>query len=283
MTETTMTETTSTHQQLMDAAYAFWMGHDNAVRSDSEATLQRLAAELGEDHDEVYQTRRELSGRLWSKETFWAQLGERELIAVLTGNMNYQVENGGWLQWCDNGYVQCAGELESILRESIGTKTAIEVADMVARVAHAWEQFQSDKDETPGIAFCCCDDEDECDCETEDDIWQAAHDEFSSVTEPLDTRFYQINEQLMEDVEKFLNGEPLEKYSGPAPSATSEEKRIRCKLIGKDGNAFSIIGSVSEALRRGGRKDLIEPFQQEATSGDYNGVLQAAMKYVEVV
>jgi len=36
-------------------------------------------------------------------------------------------------------------------------------------------------------------------------------------------------------------------------------------------------------LRRDGRAaDLVEPFQQEATSGDYNGVLQAAMKYVEV-
>jgi hypothetical protein len=274
-------ETISTHQQLMGAAYDRWQKHNAAVRAEYDPRIQELIAQHGEFHADVYDLQQEARKKLWSKEEFWAHLSEHESVAVLTANLNYQVCNGGWLQWCDNGYVDCADELETILREEIGTRTAVEVADMVARVAGAWEQFQSDKDDTPPSAFCRCDDE--CDCETEDDIWQAAHDEFSEVADPLNSRFYQINEQLMADVEKFLNGEELEKDSGPAPSATPEEKRIRCKLIGRDGNAFSIIGSVSEALRRGGRSDLVEPFRAEALAGDYNGVLQAAMKYVEVI
>lgn len=54
------------------------------------------------------------------------------------------------------------------------------------------------------------------------------------------------------------------------------------QLTGEDGNAFYIIGRVSRALKQCGRADLVPAFQKEATSGDYDKVIQAAMKYVEV-
>ena len=57
---------------------------------------------------------------------------------------------------------------------------------------------------------------------------------------------------------------------------------VKVKLVGEDGNAFSIIGRVRRELRRAGRADLVEEFTKEATSGDYNKVLQTAMKYVDV-
>jgi hypothetical protein len=58
---------------------------------------------------------------------------------------------------------------------------------------------------------------------------------------------------------------------------------INVKLVGEDGNAFSIIGRVSQALRRGKvPADKVKEFQDEATSGDYNNVIQTAMKWVEV-
>ena len=57
---------------------------------------------------------------------------------------------------------------------------------------------------------------------------------------------------------------------------------IEVQLSGEDGNVFSIIGRVSQALRRGGHSDLINEFQKEATSGDYDHALQTCMKYVEV-
>ena len=57
---------------------------------------------------------------------------------------------------------------------------------------------------------------------------------------------------------------------------------IIVKLSEQDGNAFIIIGVVNRALKRGGRNDLVEAFTDEAMSGDYDNLLQTAMKYVEV-
>ena len=54
-------------------------------------------------------------------------------------------------------------------------------------------------------------------------------------------------------------------------------------LIGEDGNAFAIIGACTKALRRAGwNTDQVGVFQEEAMSGDYNKVLQIAMKYLDV-
>jgi hypothetical protein len=57
---------------------------------------------------------------------------------------------------------------------------------------------------------------------------------------------------------------------------------ITVRLTGKDGNAFAIIGAVSQALKRGGNPELVKEFQKEAMSGDYDHLLQTAMEYVEV-
>ena len=54
-------------------------------------------------------------------------------------------------------------------------------------------------------------------------------------------------------------------------------------LIGRDGNAFAIIGAVSRELRRADvPKEIIAEFKKEAMSGDYDNVLQTAMEYAEV-
>lgn len=57
---------------------------------------------------------------------------------------------------------------------------------------------------------------------------------------------------------------------------------IKVKLTGEDGNAFAVMGKVINALRRQGRNDLVDDYQYEATSGDYDHLLQTTMKYVEV-
>lgn len=55
------------------------------------------------------------------------------------------------------------------------------------------------------------------------------------------------------------------------------------QLVGTDGNAFAIIGKVRTALREAGASpDEIDDFTTEATSGDYNHVLQTAMRWVRV-
>jgi hypothetical protein len=58
---------------------------------------------------------------------------------------------------------------------------------------------------------------------------------------------------------------------------------IEVQLTGNDGNAFAIIGKVSQALRRSGvPKEEIDQYRKESMSGDYNHLLQTAMQWVEV-
>jgi hypothetical protein len=54
------------------------------------------------------------------------------------------------------------------------------------------------------------------------------------------------------------------------------------QLVGTDGNAFAIMGKVARALRQAGRPDLVKQYMDEATSGDYDHLLQVTMKYIDV-
>jgi len=57
---------------------------------------------------------------------------------------------------------------------------------------------------------------------------------------------------------------------------------IEVELTGQDGNAFAIIGAVSRALKRNGHADEVPTFTAEAMSGDYDNLLQTAMRWVNV-
>lgn len=50
-----------------------------------------------------------------------------------------------------------------------------------------------------------------------------------------------------------------------------------------DGNAFSIMSSVSKALRKEGAPDeIVEQYLAESTSGDYDNLVRVAMSYVRL-
>lgn len=58
---------------------------------------------------------------------------------------------------------------------------------------------------------------------------------------------------------------------------------ISVKLIGRDGNAFAILGAVRQAMRRANvPEETIEKYLTEAKSGDYNHLLATTMQYVDV-
>jgi len=57
---------------------------------------------------------------------------------------------------------------------------------------------------------------------------------------------------------------------------------IEVELIGNDGNAFAVLGAVSKALRQNGHASEVDKFQKEATSGDYDHLLQTVMNWVTV-
>lgn len=59
---------------------------------------------------------------------------------------------------------------------------------------------------------------------------------------------------------------------------------VTVELSGTDGNAFSIIGTTARELRRGGASPAqVDAFRDEAMSGDYDNLLQTAMRWVNVV
>ena len=56
---------------------------------------------------------------------------------------------------------------------------------------------------------------------------------------------------------------------------------VEVKMSGEDGNAFSIMGRVSNALRRAKvPKAEIDAFLNECASGDYDHLLQTCMRWV---
>ena len=59
------------------------------------------------------------------------------------------------------------------------------------------------------------------------------------------------------------------------------------QLSGRDGNAFAIIANTTTEIKKWNRQNPdnridIEKFQKEATSGDYDHLIQTVMKYCEV-
>ena len=51
-----------------------------------------------------------------------------------------------------------------------------------------------------------------------------------------------------------------------------------------DGNAFAIMGAVSKAMRRAGASDeVIKEYQAQSQSGDYDNLVQVAMKHVNLI
>ena len=56
----------------------------------------------------------------------------------------------------------------------------------------------------------------------------------------------------------------------------------KLKLTGEDGNAFSILGRAKRALLKAGREDEVQEYMEEATSGDYDHLLQVTMRWFEV-
>lgn len=57
---------------------------------------------------------------------------------------------------------------------------------------------------------------------------------------------------------------------------------VQVRLSGEDGNAFAILGRTAAALRQAGvSQEEIDAFFAEATSGDYDHLLQTTMAWVD--
>lgn len=48
-----------------------------------------------------------------------------------------------------------------------------------------------------------------------------------------------------------------------------------------DGNAFAIMGRVTRELKSRGHNDLVDEYQEDATSGDYDHLVRVSMKVLD--
>lgn len=61
---------------------------------------------------------------------------------------------------------------------------------------------------------------------------------------------------------------------------SSEVKKVNLRLVGLDGNAFSIMGAFqNQAEREGWTSDEIKAVLDECMNGDYNHLLATIMKH----
>ena len=64
---------------------------------------------------------------------------------------------------------------------------------------------------------------------------------------------------------------------------TKPTEKPTVKLIDTDGNAFSIMGRVREALHKAGAdKEYVDQYLKEAMAGNYDNLLCVTMDYVDV-
>lgn len=60
-------------------------------------------------------------------------------------------------------------------------------------------------------------------------------------------------------------------------------KKPRVKLVGRDGNAFSILAACKTAAKKAGwSKEQISAFMQQAMSADYDNLLAVACEHFDV-
>jgi hypothetical protein len=133
--------------------------------------------------------------KIWTKEQFWASLSRVEKVSVYVGNLNYQVENGGFIQWHDNKYSDCAAELAQIL---------FELGPIGERVSKLVEQVMNeinDNLEYPGDWETYVYYDENAGEEVEDEEWVDYDLVFSK---DYDQMYYDLNEQLLVELENYV-------------------------------------------------------------------------------
>ena len=63
----------------------------------------------------------------------------------------------------------------------------------------------------------------------------------------------------------------------------ADPRRPAVELVGRDGNAFVIMGSVGAALKRAGyTREEVSEYRKQAMSGDYTNLMIVSMQWADV-
>ena len=222
----------------------------NATDEEIELAIKAEEAQEIDIHqklmDKAYadeRTRANKDNNSWSYNRMVREASDLERLAVVLGNLNYQVENGGFNQWVDNGYCTHISDVKECL-ELIDTETTNKILPMIEKV----EEFLLDEvisgsvesrgcggwyfdDEKWGHNTDTCyecggsgeidnpdydwDDEDCeedtmiecCDCNGEGEVeGEVDYPNFNGEHRcgDLNSQFYDINKQFLEDIKEYL-------------------------------------------------------------------------------
>jgi hypothetical protein len=120
-------------QQLVDSAYDRWQHHDLGVRN---------RAQLGEI------TQSEARSLMWSFGDLLANCSDAERQALSLGKLNQQVENGGVMQWVENGYAGHSAGILANLMPQIGP-TSDRIWQLLSKFLNDWSEELESSDEQP--------------------------------------------------------------------------------------------------------------------------------------
>lgn len=135
---------------------------------------------------------------------WYNKLDYTEKTAVAIGKLNQQVENGGFLQWYDNGYANVmVNDAESILDSMEQTEEVTSVLKLLQEYKKIKSEYDDAKEEKYGYG----DDDDD-----DYDGWE----DFVSDLSGLNNRFYKSNEGMMAQVNKKLGKESSSAKQEPA-------------------------------------------------------------------
>lgn len=132
------------HQALMNCFYDHWQALSADVRTQNVDTLTRAKAAGVDTSNAPWGI--DLETYMLIREPRQAEIAKvfppKINAAVIMGNMHYQIGNGGWLQWDDNGY---SASLEALITLYSGAKdVGIADADKVLALLKEFRQRKSD-------------------------------------------------------------------------------------------------------------------------------------------
>ena len=165
-----------------------------------------------------------------SYDDFLDLISDLEREAVIFGNFNYQVENGGHSQWIGNGYASSTiDDLIEFLKKTINTEISNLVADNLEREVVSFvvkKEMKGCFDSYYEQEKCCnCDgsgivengyhgydddDEDDRDdddyeyCEDCDGTGTYENRPDQDMIEKIDKEYYKINNELMEEINEYF-------------------------------------------------------------------------------
>ena len=248
---------------------------------------------------------------------------ERLLFIILMKNLVSQVNNGGFSQYHFNGYASFSkrdnGDLDAHEYLIELYKKYVPKNDKTKKLLDILNNF---KNNVVQDTCECCDgmgftheenecsycngngyiDDEECEecggsgvieeeCRCYECNGSGELDSYSYQGYYDDKEFYEIFDKDMENFFKELLLNWLENWDKDCilnqfkteKNESNSNSKPKLKLVGTDGNAFSVLGRMIDCLRHHGySSEELKAIKEEAISGDYNKVLATACKYCEV-